>query len=109
MSELRKESENELNDLEKCYRILKRYDSDDYQKRGCNYPQSDIPDAIEVDTDAIYCLFKNTSESAAKHWLGRMLCRHDFIFDADDINVYQEGDYEDDWVRASVSYKNLKI
>lgn len=109
MSELSKESENELNDLEKCYHILKKYNSDDYQNRDGNYPQSDIPVTIEVDTKALYCEFKNTQESAAKRWLCRMLSRNNFIFDTDDVNVYQSGDYEDDWVTASVSYKNLKI
>jgi len=108
-NELRKESENELNHLKKCYHILKKYNSDDYQNCDGNSPQSDIPVRIEVVTKAIYCEFKNTQQSVAKRWLCRMLRRHKFIFDDDDVDVYQYGCYPDAWVSASVSYKNLKI
>lgn len=78
--------------------------TDDYQKRGGNYPKSNVPDTIEVEESdnkiSINCSFKNTTEGDAESWLSRKL---DCIGIEDyTIRTDQTGDYQDDWVDAYV-------
>lgn len=83
------------------YNELKKFKDDDYQNRGDNCPNADVPDTIEVYLDSIEISFKDTSEIKAKKWLYRFLTSKDFIVNEDDIHTYQDGEYKDDWVVAS--------
>lgn len=82
----------------------------DYQHRRGNYPESDIADTINVyqkqdGTFEIEADFKNTSEESAKHWIEHFVEQHDLII-IKPADACQDGDYQDDWVRAWVCVKN---
>jgi hypothetical protein len=77
---------------------LKKFETDDYQHRGGNYPRSDKPDTIQVTGTEIECDFKNTSQSSAERWLSGFLKQHGFTFTG--LDSCQDGDYDNDWVRA---------
>lgn len=75
---------------------LKDLETDDYQHRGGNYPESGEPDTIDVWKNTATFTFKNTSEDRARNWVSRFLTKKGFSVDKIDSN--QTGDYEDDWV-----------
>ena len=86
--------------------------TDDYQHRGGDYPESDVANSIDVyerqdGTFEIEADFKNTSVGSAKRWI------EDFAEDNDLTIVKpadgcQDGDYQDDWVRAWVIVKSRR-
>jgi len=90
------------------YKILLPLATDDYQNRCGNYPESDEADTIQVSIDSIVFDFKNTSINSAKRWVYRFLKDNDLDVDENDINAWQDGEYTDDWVMASVSLRNIK-
>ena len=84
--------------------------NDDYQKRGGNYPKSDVPDSIAVEIAGSQTViafdFKNTDDTNALLWYEHSK-EHKIInkFSKDyDIAVTasQDGDYEDDWKKLTV-------
>lgn len=90
------------------YDKLKSFETDDYQNRDGDYPESDIPDTIRVDSYGIECSFKNTSESSASYWLKDFLSDQGIYVNRDDIETRQDGDNEfyDDWVTAFWCFDN---
>lgn len=86
---------------------LQNRTTDDYQGRGGNYPKSNVPDSINLEFSDTFCIlsfsFKNTNESTAENFVQRFIKTN-----KDDlkipkklkqtITVYQDGDYQDDWV-----------
>ena len=83
--------------------------TEDYQHRRGGYPKSGEADTIDVDenndsTFTIEAYFKNTSEDEAKRWIERFAEKNDLII-VKAADAVQEGDYEDDWVRAWVKVK----
>ena len=74
--------------------------TDDFQGRGNNYPRCGVPDTIDVREDTISCDFKNTSPKTAAAWLRRYLVNNGFTIKGE-VDAFQSGDYEDDWVTAT--------
>lgn len=97
---------------EKIKLALKNLATNDYQKRGGNFPQSGIPDTIAVfeQRGGVYVRahFKNTTESGAQQWLERKI-RQTVAPGASstdlsaEFETYQDGDYTNDWVVAAVT------
>ena len=82
----------------------------DYQHRRGDFPKSNVANSINVyqrqdDTFEIEADFKNTSEESAKHWIEHFVEQHDLII-IKSADACQDGDYQDDWVRAWVYVKN---
>ena len=79
---------------------LKKYETDDYQNRDGNYPESDIPDTIRAYNNSLEFSFKNTSESAGKYWV------EDFArtegLPIKNIESWQDGEYQDDWIMVAL-------
>ena len=83
--------------------------TDDYQHRRGDYPESGEADTINVyenndSTFTIEAYFKNTSEDEANRWIERFAEKNDLII-VKAADAIQDGDYEDDWVRAWVKVK----
>ena len=83
--------------------------TEDYQHRRGDYPESGEADTIEVyeNNDSTFTIeadFKNTSEDEAKRWIERFAEKNDLII-VKAADAIQDGDYEDDWVRAWVKVK----
>ena len=81
--------------------------NDDYQKRGEGYPKANKPDSITVEVSfektTIEFDFKNTTESDALTWYKKSkelkeIVKYEKDYDID-ISTYQDGDYQDDWVK----------
>ena len=85
--------------------------NDDYQKRGKNYPKSNIPDSVAVligkGTTTIEFDFKNTSDSDTLSWYEKSTeCKAINKYSKDyeiTVTTSQDGDYEDDWLKLTVS------
>ena len=82
----------------------------DYQHRDGDYPESDVADTINVyqrqdNTFEIEADFKNTSEESAKYWIEHFVKQHDLTI-IKPADAYQDGDYQDDWVKAWVIVKS---
>ena len=88
------------------YEKLKSLATDDYQNRDGDYPRSNVADTVAVSPAYISCEFKNTSENSAARWLESFLSRNGVKVNIKDIDTWQDGDYEDDWVIASWECKN---
>ena len=76
-----------------------------YNERGADYPESDIPDTIDVsvfndNVGEIRCDFKNTDERVAERWLERYLEKNNLNLKGK-IYTQQDGDYHNDWIFAS--------
>lgn len=87
--------------------ILKAWATYDYQKRGGNYPASNIPDTIilweEEKTIVVTFEFKNTDEKIVEKWVrGNVAAK---IGEQVKVIVEQTGDYYGDWVTATVEFK----
>ena len=85
---------------------LSDIETDDYQNRGGDYPDSGEPDTIQVygkDNKSASFSFKNTSEGTAKNWVERFLTRKGFKVKS--LRSYQDGDYQDDWVVVDATVK----
>ena len=83
--------------------------TEDYQHRRGDYPESGEADTIDVyeNNDSTFTIeadFKNTSEDEAKRWIERFAEKNDLII-VKAADARQDGDYEDDWVRAWVKVK----
>lgn len=83
--------------------------TDDYQHRRGDYPESGEADTIDVyeNNDSTFTIeadFKNTSADKAKRWIERFAEKNDLII-VKAADASQDGDYEDDWVRAWVKVK----
>ena len=83
--------------------------TEDYQHRRGDYPESGEADTIDVyeNNDSTFTIeadFKNTSEDEAKRWIERFAEKNDLII-VKAADAIQDGDYEDDWVRAWVKVK----
>ena len=78
----------------------------DFQQRKGKYPKSNIPDDIIVrerdNNFVITASFKNTTESNAKYWLNNYVKKFDLNI-VDESKAWQDGDYQDDWVIASIT------
>lgn len=81
----------------------KKKKTNDYQRRGGNYPDAGVPDTISVsgwrNEFSIEYLFKSTGEREAKRWVERDLGSAAKQFK---ITTRQDGDYKDDWVAVYV-------
>ena len=82
---------------------LKTFETSDFQNRGGSYPRSNIPTDIVVYSDELVFSFKNTSEEDAKDFVERFIERNKSVLNIpkklkQTITVYQDGDYQDDWV-----------
>jgi len=96
--------------MTKLGRILTELTTKDYQNRGHNYPKPNVPTDIRFDDDmknkkmTLYFAFKNTNESTAEKFIKSYLNR-DNINKKYILNVYQDGDYKDDWVEGTATFK----
>lgn len=88
----------------KIQNAWKAIETEDYQKRGDDYPKSNIPAAITVHTPSRTAdfLFKNTDEYTAEAFVKKFAAERKLRI----INIvtYQVGDYEDDWVTVTVHF-----
>lgn len=87
---------------------LKTLNNQDYQNRKGNYPKSDIPTDIRVQSNEIIISFKNTSEEIAKRFAENLLkAKSGELKIPKNMNInirtYQDGDYHDDWVCATIT------
>ena len=73
--------------------------TDDYQQTD-GMPRSGVPVSVQHNGNEIVLAFKNTSEDQAKSATERFASSHGIPYSK--IVVYQTGDYEDDWVDASI-------
>ena len=98
-----------MNEKEQVYLILKPLETDDFQDRNGDYPESGIPTEMYVNKEEVTYAFKNTSKETAKHWIIKYLNKLHLDVEDTNVHVWQSGDYEDDWVDASVSLQNITI
>lgn len=87
---------------------LKMLNNEDYQKRGNNYPKSNVPTSINVQSNEILISFKNTSEEIAKKFAENLIkAKSGELKIPKNMNIkiktYQDGDYHDDWVCAQIT------
>jgi hypothetical protein len=87
--------------------LLSDLTTDDFQKRGDNYPKSNIPVSIDAYEEEIVFLFKNTTEGSAKKWCKNFTDQKSTLigFKVISIESAQTGDYQDDWVEVYVKIK----
>ena len=79
---------------------LKKYETDDYQNRGGNYPKSDIPDTIRAYKNSLEFSFKNTFESDGEYWVKDFAITEELPIK--NIESRQDGDYQDDWIMVTL-------
>ena len=81
--------------------------TNDYQNRRGQYPTAGVPDTIDVfernSKIFIEFSFKNTSEISADRWVRNYL-KNKIGVDPINIDTYQDGDYQNDWVVSQVKY-----
>ena len=81
--------------------------TNDYQNRRGQYPTGGIPDTIDVfernSKVFIAFSFKNTSEISADRWVRNYL-KNKIGVDPINIDTYQDGDYQNDWVVSQAKY-----
>jgi hypothetical protein len=97
----------DLLDVEIETSVLDEVVTDDYQNRNGNYPRAGIPDLIEINGGYLQFEFKNTSIKIAEAWVTSFLRKLRFTFDEKDVEGYQTGDYEDDWVDVNIKIADL--
>lgn len=69
-------------------------------RKGDQYPNSGIPDVIDVQGDEASFEFKNTSEKQAQQWVEQYLKSKNVKYSS--IQTSQDGDYHDDWVSVRI-------
>lgn len=94
----------------KNIQILRQLETSDYQNRKGNYPRSDVPDNIDVFVDnknlILNAMFKNTSEKIAEKWMRQyLMAKVGDVSTKANYSTYQSGDYADDWVTVSITFK----
>ena len=81
--------------------------TEDYQNRRDQYPTSGVPDTINVfeydNKIFVEFSFKNTSEISADRWVRNYL-KNKIGVDPINIDTYQDGDYQNDWVVSQAKY-----
>ena len=81
--------------------------TNDYQNRRGQYPTGEVPDTINVfernSKVFIAFSFKNTSEISADRWVRNYL-KNKIGVDPINIDTYQDGDYQNDWVVSQAKY-----
>ena len=81
--------------------------TNDYQNRRGQYPTGGVPDTINVfernSKVFIAFSFKNTSEISADRWVRNYL-KNKIGVDPINIDTYQDGDYQNDWVVSQAKY-----
>ena len=81
--------------------------TNDYQNRRGQYPTGGVPDTIDVfernSKVFIAFSFKNTSEISADRWVRNYL-KNKIGIDPINIDTYQDGDYQNDWVVSQAKY-----
>ena len=81
--------------------------TNDYQNRRGQYPTGGVPDTIDVfernSKIFIAFSFKNTSEISADRWVRNYL-KNKIGVDPINIDTYQDGDYQNDWVVSQAKY-----
>lgn len=85
---------------------LSKYATEDFQKRGGKFPESDIPVSIDVNGSTLSASFKNTNEESAKSWCSTFVRNKGF--EVVDIDAEQDGDYHNDWVMVYVTVAKLE-
>ena len=81
--------------------------TNDYRNRRGQYPTGGVPDTIDVfernSKVFIAFSFKNTSEISADRWVRNYL-KNKIGIDPINIDTYQDGDYQNDWVVSQAKY-----
>ena len=81
--------------------------TNDYQNRRGQYPTGGVPDTIDVfernSKVFIAFSFKNTSEISADRWVRNYL-KNKIGVDPFNVDTYQDGDYQNDWVVSRAKY-----
>ena len=81
--------------------------TNDYQNRRGQYPTGGVPDTIDVfernSKVFIAFSFKNTSEISADRWVRNYL-KNKIGVNPINIDTYQDGDYQNDWVVSQAKY-----
>ena len=81
--------------------------TNDYQNRRGQYPTGGVPDTIDVfernSKVFIAFSFKNTSEISADRWVRNYL-KNKIGVDPFNVDTYQDGDYQNDWVVSQAKY-----
>ena len=81
--------------------------TEDYQNRRGQYPTAGVPDTIDVfeynSKIFIEFSFKNTSEISADRWVRNYL-KNKIGVDPINIDTYQDGNYQNDWVVTQAQY-----
>ena len=81
--------------------------TNDYQNRRGQYPTGGVPDTIDVferNSEVFIAFsFKNTSEISADRWVRNYL-KNKIGVDPINIDTYQDGDYQNDWVVSQAKY-----
>lgn len=76
--------------------------TEDFQKRGGNFPESGKPDVIRVYSNAARFEFKDTSENEASSFVNNFVKAKKLP--VKDVSTRQTGDYNNDWVTVDVTF-----
>lgn len=82
---------------------LKALETEDYQNRKGNYPKDGIADSISYYSMNLQFEFKNTDNRTAERWVKNFLSGKNLS--PNKINAEQTGDYQDDWVTVTATFK----
>lgn len=96
--------------MTKLGKQLNGFVTNDYQNRKGNYPISNVPDSISFGDSkenkhmSLTMDFKNTTEKKAENFLRSFLAEKG-ITEPFECEVMQDGDYKDDWVIVTATFK----
>jgi len=82
---------------------LKALETADYQNRKGSYPKDGIATRISYWDNTLSFEFKNTDNRNAERWVKNFLSGKNLS--PKKINAEQTGDYEDDWVTVTATFK----
>lgn len=97
--------------MTKLGKILKLFETRDYQNRKNNYPKENITDSISFFDNKqkkqmiLKFDFKNTTEKNAKLWVIDFLTKNLINEKSYLIDTQQDGDYKNDWVLVTTTFK----
>ena len=93
----------EIVEVETLEDKLKALETEDYQNRKGSYPKDGIADSISYYSMNLQFEFKNTDNQTAERWVKNFLSGKNLS--PNKINAEQTGDYQDDWVTVTATFK----
>lgn len=99
----------------KIENLFEKLNSEDYQNRGGDYPKSDVPVSINCSENKedieVEISFKSTTMENANSWVessDEYNLLQNFAKEngySVEVNSYQDGDYENDWIATIIKLK----